>query len=322
MMFEDKTNSRSLLTRTAAMASVVTAVTLLCLKLWATAESGSTAMLASLTDTSLDLLASIMTLVAVAYATRPADEDHRFGHGKAESLAAGVQVILIGVASLLIATSAVKSIYSGGSQEVITGPAITVSIIAVGLTLALIGYQSYVVKQTGSVAIKADALHYRADLLLNLSVVGALIAQSFTTAAWIDPVCGLAIAAWLGYGAWETANEAIDHLMDREWEEDRRELLVKTVAKHDKVSNLHDLRTRTSGTTNFAQFHVDMPAETTVEEAHDVIEAIEDDLAKVFPNTEIIVHVDPEGHVDEPENPLREIDEFSIIELDFKKKAA
>ena len=322
MMFEPETNNRSMLTRTAAIASVCTAIALLCLKLWATAQSGSSAMLASLTDTSLDLMASIMTLVAVAYAARPADEEHRFGHGKAESLAAGAQVILVGVAAALIALSAIKELFTGGSATVSTGPAITVSAIAVVMTLALIGYQSFVVSRTGSGAIKADALHYRADLLLNLSVIGALVAQTFTSASWIDPVCGIAIAAWLAYGAWETANEALDHLMDREWDEERRELLVKTVAKHTAVSNLHDLRTRTSGVNHFAQFHVDMPADTTVEEAHDVIEAIEEDLARVFPQTEIIVHVDPEGHVDEPGNPLREIDEFAIIEVDFGRKAA
>ena len=318
----DKTNGRSLLTHSAAMASVFTAVLLLGLKLWATAQSGSTAMLASLTDTGLDLLASVMTLIAVAYAARPADEDHRFGHGKAEALAAGIQMVLIGVAAVLVAISAIKGLIAPAADEVATGPAITVSIIAIVLTIALISYQRFVVSRTGSIAIKADAMHYQADLLLNASVIGAMMMQAFTTATWIDPLCGLAIAAWLAHGAWDTANEALDHLMDREWDEERREKLILIVAGHREVSNLHDLRTRTSGSTHFAQFHVDMPKDVTVGEAHDIIDNIEADLAKEFPNTEVIIHIDPKGHVDEPENPLRETNEFEVIDLDSRRKAA
>ena len=217
------TTERSALTRSAAIASVCTALTLLAVKGWASFASGSTAMLASLSDTGLDLAASVMVFIAVAYAAKPADEEHRFGHGKAEALGAAAQMALVGTAALLIAYSAIMELANPSATQVDTGPAIIASGIAIGLTLALIGYQSFVVVRTGSIAIKADAMHYKSDLLLNLSVIVAMGAQAFTNATWIDPVCGLAIAAWLANGAWHTASEAIDHLMDREWDEERRE---------------------------------------------------------------------------------------------------
>ena len=313
---------RSALTRSAAIASVCTALTLLAVKGWAAFASASTAMLASLSDTGLDLAASVMIFLAVAYAARPADEDHRFGHGKAEALGAAAQMALVGAAALLIAYSAIVELASPSSAQIATGPAIIASGVAIALTLALIGYQSFVVVRTGSIAIKADAMHYKSDLLLNLSVILAMGAQAFTSVTWIDPVCGLAIAAWLANGAWHTASEAIDHLMDREWEEERRERLIRIVAEHREVSNLHDLRTRTSGSTHFAQFHVDMPDDVTVGEAHDIIENIESDLAREFPDAEVIIHIDPKGHVDEPENPLRETNEFEVIDLASRRNAA
>lgn len=316
------TTERSALTRSAAIASVCTALALLVIKGWAAFASSSTAMLASLSDTGLDLAASVMVFIAVAYAAKPADEDHRFGHGKAEALGAAAQMALVGAAALLIAYSAIIELLNPSSVQVATGPAIIASGVAIALTLALIGYQSFVVVRTGSIAIKADAMHYKSDLLLNLSVIIAMGAQAFTSANWIDPVCGLAIAAWLANGAWHTASEAIDHLMDREWDEDRREKLILIVAEHREVSNLHDLRTRTSGSTHFAQFHVDMPNDVTVGEAHEIIENIEADLAREFPDTEVIIHIDPKGHVDEPENPLRETNEFEVIDLASRRKAA
>ena len=316
------TTERSALTRSAAIASVCTALTLLAVKGWAAFASASTAMLASLSDTGLDLAASVMIFLAVAYAARPADEDHRFGHGKAEALGAAAQMALVGAAALLIAYSAIVELASPSSAQIATGPAIIASGVAIALTLALIGYQSFVVVRTGSIAIKADAMHYKSDLLLNLSVILAMGAQAFTSVTWIDPVCGLAIAAWLANGAWHTASEAIDHLMDREWEEERRERLIRIVAEHREVSNLHDLRTRTSGSTHFAQFHVDMPDDVTVGEAHDIIENIESDLAREFPDAEVIIHIDPKGHVDEPENPLRETNEFEVIDLASRRNAA
>ena len=303
------------LTRSAAIASITTALFLVGLKLWATARTGSTAMLGSLADTALDLVASLATLTAVWIAAQPADEKHRFGHGKAEALAAMFQVILIALSAAGIAFRALTALIEG-AQPVAAAEGIVVSVIAIIATFALIAWQRHVVSKTGSVAIEADQVHYQSDLLLNLAVIAALVLDQYLGLTGVDPLFGIGIAAWLVWGAWGTARKAIDQLMDREWPIEKRKKLVELAAKHPELEGLHDLRTRSSGTRDFVQFHVDVPPDMTVEEAHDIIERVEADLCEHFPDMELLIHIDPEGHVDEVNNPLREADEFEKLEKD------
>ncbi len=303
------------LNRMAAYASIATALFLVGLKLWATWRTGSTAMLGSLADTALDLVASIATLIGVWVAAHPADENHRFGHGKAESLAAMFQVILIALSAAAIGFRAVSHLVEG--QEVRAAEeGIAVSIIAIVATLGLLAWQRHVIRKTGSIAIQTDHLHYQSDLLLNLAVIAALVLDQMLGLTGADPLFGLLIAAWLLWGAWRAAGEAIDHLMDREWPEEKRTRFVELAAQHPELSNLHDLRTRTSGNLDFVQFHVDLPGSMSVDEAHDIIERVEADLMQHFPQMELLIHIDPKGHVDEPGNPLVEADEFEKLEND------
>ena len=311
------TDNRAKLARSAAMASITVAVILVALKSWASWKTGSTAMLGSLADSALDLIASIATLTGVWIASMPADEDHRFGHGKAEALAAIFQVMLIALSAFGIAVRAISQLVEGG-QTSAAGEGIAVSVIAIALTFALLGWQRYVMNRTRSLAIQTDHLHYKSDLLLNLAVIAALVLDQFAGFGMADPLFGLAIAAWLGWGAFTAAREAVDDLMDREWPEEKRLAFVEAAAGHPELSNLHDLRTRTSGNRDFVQFHVDMPPTMTVEQAHDIIERVEDDLCRRFPHMELLIHIDPEGHVDEPDNPLVEEDEFAKLEGDAK----
>jgi ferrous-iron efflux pump FieF len=308
-------DQRAKLTRSAAIASISTALFLVVLKLWATFQTGSTAMLGSLADTALDLVASIATLIGVYIAAQPADEDHRFGHGKAESLSAIFQVMLIALSASGIAFSAIRRIVEGG-RTADAADGIAVSVIAIIATIALLAWQRHVIRRTGSVAISADHVHYQSDLLLNVAVIAALVLDQYAGFGLADPLFGLAIAAWLLWGAWRAAAEAIDHLMDREWPEDKRQRFVEVAAKHPELNNLHDLRTRTSGHRDFVQFHVDMPASMTVEQAHDIIERVEEDLGSHFPDMELLIHIDPAGHVDEPGNRLVEADEFAKLDKD------
>ncbi len=306
-------NDNASLTRSAAYASIATALFLAAIKLWATARTGSTAMLGSLADTSLDLVASIATLIGVTIAAQPPDQKHRFGHGKAESLAAMFQVILIALSAAGIGFRAIIALVEGQRTSA-AEEGIVVSVIAIGATFALIAWQRHVVRKTGSVAIRADNVHYQSDLLLNLAVIGALVADQFLGIAGADPLFGLGIAAWLLWGAWGTAREAVDHLMDREWPEEERRKLVELAARHPELASLHDLRTRTSGNRDFVQFHVDLPGLMTVEQAHAIVERVEADLESHFPNMELLIHIDPEGHIDEPGNPLTEADEFDKLD--------
>ena len=304
---------RARLTRSAAFASVAMALFLAVLKGWAVWQTGSTAMLGSLADTSLDLVASVATLVGVWVAAMPADEEHRFGHGKAEALAAMFQVILIVLSAGGIAFRAVTALVEGGRTEA-ADQGIAVSVLAILGTFALLAWQRHVIRRTGSLAIRTDNVHYQSDLLLNLAVIAALVLDQYLGFARADPLFGLAIAAWLLWGAWRASREAVDNLMDREWPEEKRLRFVERAATHPELSKLHDLRTRTSGDRNFVQFHVDLPASMTVGEAHAIIERVEEDLCREFPGMELLIHIDPEGHVDEPGNALVEADEFDKLE--------
>ncbi|WP_338242100.1 cation diffusion facilitator family transporter [Aurantiacibacter hainanensis] len=306
---------RASLTRSAALASMGTALFLGALKLWAVWQTSSTAMLGSLADTALDFVASMATLVGVWVAAQPADEDHRFGHGKAESLAAMFQIILIVLSASAIGFRAIQRLIEGGETRA-AEQGIIVSVIAIAATFALIAWQRYVIRRTGSVAIRTDSVHYQSDLFLNLAVIAALVLDQYLGFARADPLFGLAIAGWLLWNAWQSSMEAIDHLMDREWPEEKRRAFVEAAADHPELSNLHDLRTRTSGHHDFAQFHVDLPGRMTVEEAHAIIDRVEEDLCRRFPGLELLIHIDPVGHVDEPGNSLVETNEFAQLKDD------
>jgi ferrous-iron efflux pump FieF len=302
------TDERARLTTRAALASLTVACFLLLLKAYAAWMTGSVAMLGSLADTGLDVVASLITLLGVRVAAMPADHDHRFGHGKAEAIAAFVQVGIIAVSALAIGWRAVDRLMRGETTAN-AEYGIAVSVIAIAATAGLILYQRSVVRRTGSVAIQTDSIHYSSDLLLNLAVIAALVLDQFAGFAGVDPAFGILIALWLFYGAWRASTRAVDQLMDREWPVERRQAFVAVAARHPAGRGIHDLRTRTSGADEFAQFHIWLDPAMSVREAHDVVDAIEAELLREFPGVEVIIHVDPEGQIDRPDNPLAERDE-------------
>ncbi len=288
---------RARLSSRAALASVALAVVLLVAKGWAAVVTDSTAMLGSLADTALDLVASIATLAGVWIAARPADSDHRFGHGKAEALVALGQVVLIGLSALGIAWHAADRLANGGAPaEMEFG--IAVSLFAIAATFALLAYQKRVIASTGSVAIMTDNVHYKSDLMLNSAVIAALLFDQWLGMRGADAAFGIAIALWLLYGAFRASRHAVNQLMDREWPEEERARFLAAAAEYPELAGLHDLRTRTSGTHQFAQFHVWVPAHWTVRDAHDRMDRVEEQLQQRFPGTEILIHLDPEGHTD------------------------
>ncbi|MXP26530.1 cation diffusion facilitator family transporter [Altererythrobacter indicus] len=288
---------RARLTTSAAGASITVALLLVGLKIWAAWRTDSTAMLGSLADSSLDLIASIATLVGVWIAAQPADEDHRFGHGKAEAIAAMFQVVLISISAVGLGVRAVEQFLEGGRTNA-AGDGVVVSLIAIAATFALLAWQRHVLKRTQSVAIHADHVHYQSDLYLNCGVIAALLLDQYAGFALADPIFGLAIALWLGWGAYHASTNAIDHLMDREWPEKKRQQFLDVLALHPELRGVHDLRTRTSGTHDFVQFHAAVDGQMSVAEAHRVMDEIEAKIEKEFPGVEVLIHPDPEGRLE------------------------
>jgi ferrous-iron efflux pump FieF len=281
----------------AALASVTLALVLLVAKTWAAWLTDSTAMLGSLADTALDVIASLTTLVGVRIAAIPADSDHRFGHGKAEALVALAQVVLITISAIGICWRAIDRLMNGAQTQAMDA-GIAVSVLAIAFTFVLLWYQKRVIARTGSVAIKTDNVHYKSDLFLNGSVIVALLLDQALHVGGSDAVFGILIALWLLWGAYRASTEAIHQLMDREWPEEERQQFLAAAAEYPELQGLHDLRTRKSGTLRFVQFHVWVPADWTVQKAHDRLDVVEEQLQERFPGTEILIHVDPEGQTD------------------------
>ena len=290
-------SERGMLTTRAALASIAMAIVLIALKSYAALQTSSMAMLGSLADSALDLVASLIVLLGVRIAAAPADHEHRFGHGKAEALAALVQVIIITLSAIFIGFRAVQRLING-AQTADAELGIGVSVVAMVLTVALISYQRHVVRLTGSLAIGTDRLHYSSDLLLNGSVIVALGLDQYAGWTGADAVFGLLIALWLAWGAWRASSHALDQLMDREWPDELRARFLSAAKEYPELAGLHDFRTRSSGTHYFAQFHVWVPPEWTVQEAHDRLDRVEEQLQQRFPDTEILIHIDPEGQTD------------------------
>jgi ferrous-iron efflux pump FieF len=286
------------LNRSAAFASIGSALVLLGLKGWAAWSTGSTAMLGSLADTALDLIASCATLAGVWIAAMPADDKHRFGHGKAEAIAALFQVVLISISALAIAARAIEE-FVAGSRTAAAGDGIAVSVVAIVLTVALLAWQRHVVRRTGSLAIHTDSVHYQSDLLLNIAVIAALVFDQYVGITGADPVFGLGIAAWLGWSAWGASQEVVEQLMDHEWPVEKKDRFLAVLARNPDITGVHDMRTRTSGNRDFVQFHVWIDPDMTLRDVHCVMDAIEARLQAEFPDVEILIHPEPVGHVDE-----------------------
>ena len=279
------------LLRLATRASVAVASLLIVTKAIAWWLSGSISMLAGLTDSLLDGVTSFLNLLAVHYALRPADDDHRYGHGKAESLAGMAQALFIGVSAVLIAVQAVERLKN---PEPVGAPWIGIGVIVFSLlmTVALLVLQHRVIKATGSNAVRADSLHYRSDLMLNGSILLALVLASVGFPQ-LDAWFGLGIAVYILWSAIQIGRESFAVLMDQELPSDVSENMLKLACSVPGVLGAHDLRTRISGNIWFVQFHLELPGELTLSAAHILCDRAADAITKVYPRAEVLVHADP-----------------------------
>ena len=289
------------LMRQATYASISVALLLIMAKLIAWGVSDSLSLLATLIDSTLDALASFVNLLAVRHALSPADREHRFGHGKAEALAGLGQAAFIAGSAAFLLLEAVRRFINPVPLESY-GIGIAVMIFSIGVTLLLLAFQRHVIRKTGSVAISADSLHYRTDLLVNGSVIAALLLASF---GWVgfDPLFAVGIALYILYSAWEIVKQAFDHLMDRELPDDERENIKSIARAHSKVRGMHDLRSRRSGMATFIQLHLELDDELSLLEAHKISDEVEAGLLDVYPAAEIIIHIDPISVVPDEQTP-------------------
>jgi ferrous-iron efflux pump FieF len=282
----------------ATYASLSVAVILILAKTAAWSITESVSVLSSLLDSLLDAVASAVNLFAVHHALMPADREHRFGHGKAEPLAGLAQAAFITGSAVLLLLQAVRRLHApqpiGG-----TDIGIGVMVFSIVLTFALVAYQRHVVRATGSVAIGADRLHYAGDVLLNGSVILALVLSGWFGFAYADPVFGIAVGLYILVSALRIGRMSLDLLMDRELPDEQRATIRSIALQHPEVKSVHDLRTRSSGLDIFVQLHLEMDPDMSLRRAHVVSDAVERDIKAAFPNAEVIIHQDPLG-VEEP----------------------
>jgi len=286
------------LRRLATYASVAVAAVLIAAKFVAWLETGSVALLSSLVDSLLDAAASLVNLVAVRHAMSPADREHRFGHGKAEPLAVlGQSAFITGSAMLLLAEAVRRLLWPAPVENPPAG--IAVMVFSIAATIGLVACQRYVVRRTGSIAIIADELHYRSDLVLNLSVIVALVLGGIFNFPLLDPLFGAAIGLWIVYSAAALARLSLFQLMDHELSDDEREKIRGIAQSHPDVVAAHDLRTRVAGPTAFIQIHIEMDGALSLRRAHEISDEVEGQLREAYPHAEVIIHQDPEG-LEEP----------------------
>jgi ferrous-iron efflux pump FieF len=286
--------SNDVLMRRATYAAVAVAVTLVIIKSVAVYMTGSVAMLGTLFDSALDCAASLLNLVAVRHSLTPADDDHRFGHGKAEALAGLGQSIFIFASAAYILFAATTRLMQPtpveNSFEGVVG-----MIVAIALTLALVAFQRHVVARTNSLAIEADSTHYRSDLLMNLAAVVALVLSGAFNIHWADPIFGAIIAVLIIVSAARIAFNAYNQLMDHELDDDERERIKEIALSHPEVVNIHDLRTRASGTRTFVQFHLELDSSISLMKAHEISDDVEARIVEAIPDAEVMIHQDPAG---------------------------
>jgi ferrous-iron efflux pump FieF len=282
---------RAGLLKLASTASVITAGFLIIAKLAAWSVTGSVSLLASLVDSVMDSIASLINLFAIRWSLQPADEKHRFGHGKAEPLAGLAQAAFIAGSAVFLIFHAVDRLRYGQQLEQI-GIGIGVMVLAIVMTVGLLAIQHYVIRKTNSTAIRADSLHYLTDLLTNVSILVALYLATLGW-TWADPVFAIGVAVYIFYSAYQIGQDAFQQLMERELPDEILQKIQATAMSHPEVTGTHELRTRQSGPTRFVQLHLELNENMSLKQAHEIADHVEAEIMSFLPGAEVIIHQDP-----------------------------
>lgn len=282
-------NAENRLVRYASYAAVAIAATLIILKLYAWVQTGSASILGSLLDSTVDIFASLVIMVAVLISQTPADQEHRFGHGKAEPLAAFAQSAFItGSAVYLIFYAIDHWVHDSELHKVNIG--LWVMALSLVLTTLLVIFQTYVVYRTQSTAIKADALHYFSDILAMCLVIVGLW---FSTLNWLDPVIAIVIALWILRSAYLIMKDSLRQLMDHELSEEMRQEIIDIVVSTSGVQGYNDMRSYQSGPNYFVQLDLEIEDSLSVFEGHEIAEKVTKNLKARFPSLDVMIHQEP-----------------------------
>ncbi len=269
--------------------AVGVALALLVAKLTAWLMTGSVGMLSAMADSLVDVAASVMTLVAVRYAAAPADAEHRFGHGKAEPLAALAQASLLAGSGLFLGIEAIKRL-ARPVPVVSEWVGLAVMGAATVVTLALVIRQRRVAAATGSLAVHADSQHYAGDLWLNASVIAGLLAHLVFGIWWLDPLLGVGVTLWFWWTAFHVGRNALDQLLDHELPDTERAEIKRVSLAVEGVLGVHKLRTRAAGRDRFVELHLEFAHGILLRDAHDVGHTVSAAIERAYPRTQVTVH--------------------------------
>lgn len=289
---------RARLMTAAARTSVAVAIVLIIAKLWAWRATGSVTMMASLLDSLLDAFTSIITLLAVRYALQPPDEEHRFGHGKAEAIAGLTQAAFIMGSAVAVLWNAVDRFINPHPLQQ-TGLGIGVMVLSIVLTSFLVLFQRHVIRVSGSTAIEADSLHYVGDLLANVGVIVALLLES-RGVPYADAIAGLLTGILIIRSAWQIISKSLDMLLDHELPAEVTREFAEVVGSDKRILGFHDVKTRQSGTSFFFQLHIEVDGSLSLREAHEIAEELEQRVSERWPGSECLVHLDPRENYPKP----------------------
>lgn len=303
----------------AGAVAVIVSLILVIAKAWAWLDSGATSILAAMIDSGVDILISASTFAAILYASKPADHDHRYGHGKAEGIAALFQAAFILASSIFVFLQALRVLTH---QDDITDHqrGIAVMFIAIVLNLALVLFQGYVKRKTNSLAIEADQAHYTGDIIIHLGVILSLYADAHLGWRFIDPICAVLVCLWLLYNAKTIATKALNMLLDRELEDRDRDRIIEIIKNFSKIHGAHDLRTRRSGSQIKMALDIEVNADLSLRDAHDIAIELEQLILEEFPKSEIMIHIDPYGQPEDARhNKLRD---HLVIDIEKESEAS
>ncbi len=277
----------------AALAAIVTALILVSVKYYGYQSTGSAAILASLLDSVLDVFTSVVNFIAIRVALKPPDNEHRFGHGKAEALAGLGQSVIIALSASLLLYQAVQNLQQDRAiLELTTG--LYIMLFSLAATLALVSLQQYAYRKTASLAIKADSVHYLSDLLSNGLVILGL-GLAYLGLNWVDPVIACLIGLYILYSAWQILQQSIDVLLDRELDEAVVQQIREIVLSDPEIHAIHEMKTRAAAHSQYIQLHIEMDAQLSLRAAHDISRRAKLRLVETFPQADIIIHMDPEN---------------------------